>query len=547
MVKKGGSTVSDGFKKIIFFNRRNNQCGVHQYGVDTFDSIVKSSKYNFTYKAIDNYNDIESEFGKFDAYIYNYHPGTMDFLDVHQTRSDLVNVAIMHELYEEDYDNVSMDFFDFYIMGDPTLQTVRADLFGVPRNIVPAQLEAPHNLVPTIGTYGYANKHKRYDLIIKEVEREFNEAIIRINCPKGDFVFRDLSELESSLASSITKPGIKLHFTSNYMTKDETIKFLAQNDINLFFIETTRGVASSLDYALAAQRPIAITNSAMFRHLLAYNLPVTIEDNSLRLIIENGIKIFDRIYQDWSEESFIKRYNEIFDMIFSNAYTNSELISISNVGIKYNTILDDTARDFYEDTIGLLGETCPELITRKIPRANVQQAFTLDVIRSLIDPAKEDVNILCVGSYEDTAFETLQVIKTPNVNLFGIDTCINFDLETFYNLETTQKNFYDIIFSTSVLEHVAEDEPFIRQVYDLLKPGGIGIITVDFNDNYEPGFPKPHEDYRLYTKQDFIRLRSCLGPHNLIDQEDWDRDEYDFWYFGFNYAFATFTFQKLSS
>tara|TARA_R110001592_G_scaffold164953_4_gene399104 strand:+ start:1464 stop:2156 length:693 start_codon:yes stop_codon:yes gene_type:complete len=39
-----------------------------------------------------------------------------------------------------------------------------------------------------------------------------------------------------------------------------------------------------------------------------------------------------------------------------------------------------------------------------------------------------------------------------------------------------ESNFFDIVFSKSVIEHVSNTENFIREVYRVLKPGGVFIV-----------------------------------------------------------------------
>jgi SAM-dependent methyltransferase len=211
----------------------------------------------------------------------------------------------------------------------------------------------------------------------------------------------------------------------------------------------------------------------------------------------------------------------------------------------YNTLLDNTQRAIYGDTIKKLFTITPEMMSRKIPEANVQQAFIFDAVVAHAKDQESGIDILSVGCFEDTASDALMKLAEDNTRIEGIDPSINYDLNTFFNLPSTKKNKYDIIFSTSVLEHVEDDETFIKQVYELLKPGGVCFLTVDFNDNYKPGGAKPIEDFRLYTIKDLNRLLSLLGPHELIDKPQWHADSYDFWYGQHNYTFATLSFRKL--
>jgi len=207
----------------------------------------------------------------------------------------------------------------------------------------------------------------------------------------------------------------------------------------------------------------------------------------------------------------------------------------------FNRILDNAARVQYESVINKLFELVPDMMSRKIPEANVQQAFVLNTVQNLATQFKSP-KILCVGSYEDTAAAGL---KKLGYKLKEIDPAINFDLNRFFHRLFTRKRSYDIIFSTSVIEHVKDDELFIRQIAELLVQGGIAILTCDYNDHYKPGDPIPSEDFRLYTQKDFKeRLLPLLKDCSLVDEPQWDCPNPDFTYAGCRYTFATFVFRK---
>ena len=75
---------------------------------------------------------------------------------------------------------------------------------------------------------------------------------------------------------------------------------------------------------------------------------------------------------------------------------------------------------------------------------------------------------------------------------------------------------FDIIISTSVIEHVEDDEQFINEMAYLLRVGGSGILTCDFKDNYKKGDDIPDADYRFYTKKDLNErlLAKCSQLQN---------------------------------
>lgn len=205
-----------------------------------------------------------------------------------------------------------------------------------------------------------------------------------------------------------------------------------------------------------------------------------------------------------------------------------------------NRILTDEDRKMYSGLIGRMFETCPEMMSRKIADANVQQAFVLDTVLNILGGNYKDKSIISVGSFEDTAFEYLRI---KGANIIGIDPIYGYDLHTYKKVYNTK---FDIVFSTSVIEHVKNDEEFIADMCDLLLLNGIGIITTDFKNDYKVGDPLPYSDERLYTKYDLnARLRGIIQARgcDLLEEPNYDNKD-NFVYQGHHYSFATFVFKR---
>jgi len=208
--------------------------------------------------------------------------------------------------------------------------------------------------------------------------------------------------------------------------------------------------------------------------------------------------------------------------------------------ITMNTILTNEFRESLAPAIQELFVACPEIMSRKFERANVQQGFTYLTTKEV---SIYESKILCVGCFEDTAYETL---KIQGFNVFGIDPFINTSLDAFYKEANAAGILFDTIFSTSVIEHVEDDEVFLAQICKLLKPKGYGILTCDYKDGWKLGDPKPGEDFRLYTDFDMrVRLGKILKLNNcsLVGTPNYEFPP-DFDYGIHKYSFATLMFQK---
>lgn len=206
----------------------------------------------------------------------------------------------------------------------------------------------------------------------------------------------------------------------------------------------------------------------------------------------------------------------------------------------WNRLLLDRDRALYQGVIEEMFRVLPEGMPTKPPRANVQQAFMVNAIRVL---AKLEDEILCVGSFTDTAMDVLNRI---GYNIYGIDPhgAVNgIDLHTHW---TTHHKQYDLVFATSVIEHVPDDDLFFDEMCKSVKPGGYGLLTMDFREGWQIGEVTVGTVYRFYTLKDFEERFPAIMERNnceLLGPSDWT-GEPDFEWEGQTYCFATYVFRK---
>jgi hypothetical protein len=162
---------------------------------------------------------------------------------------------------------------------------------------------------------------KGLDLIIDKVQKEFDQAIIRINIAPTDF--GDPSgevgrHYVNNCSKKLNKTGIKLDVSHNFYSTTEYLNLLAKNTINCFFYQQVSGwvgISSAIDQAITVERPIAINNNVLFRHLFFLNDKMNIEYNSLKNIINNGVEHIKDLKHKWSEDVFVNRIEEILGTI----------------------------------------------------------------------------------------------------------------------------------------------------------------------------------------------------------------------------------------
>jgi SAM-dependent methyltransferase len=611
-------------KRILFVSHKKAQCGVYEFGKSISDVLQHSKRYQFVRVECSSFEQLSDAIAgnSPSAIIYNYYPSVLPWIVGHivsQVYISNINsikipqIGIIHEITQNIADSatnyrnrillcnilqLSNSLFDFYIGPDPTLLLRNLIVYKTGRLIPVYQNNFPVPSSPVIGSFGFGTPKKGFENIVKLVQQEFDEATIRFNIPAADFGDSNglhAREIVQRCKALITKPGIRLIVTHDYLDEKGMLDFLAQNTINVFLYEhdadSVRGLSSAVDNAMAVQRPLAISNGIMFRHLFDVNPSICVAKNSLKTIIQNGFAPLQKYYNQWNAENLLWEYERILDSIF-NKIQNPQKKKASLVkalrskyrrmllmpgktftwlrdsekaveddlqpdslvryepvqipaGISLNRILDDRFRQLYKPTVDLIKLLVPKTMSNKIERANVQQGFVFDTVYRYLS-AYKNPKLLCVGCYEDTASMSL---KKMGFEVEEIDPMLNYYLQEFVTKPTTVKSSYDIIFSTSVIEHDPDDESFIKCISDLMAPGGVAVITCDYKDGWKQGDPKPDVDARLYTQHDLKeRLLPLMSNCCLLDRPQWDCPDPDFNYLGkYQYTFATFVVKKISA
>ncbi len=336
-------------KTILFVTHTKKQCGVYQFGKDVFEAISKSKRYHFIKLECECLRELEKAVEQLtpDAIIYNFHPSVMPWLfkklfkGVYQSNIahiNVVQIGIIHEITQVIADGAKVrkkilitksntkilnSFFDFYICSDPTITLTKNFLFKTGRLIPYFQNETTSiiNLIPVIGSFGFATPNKGFENLVLRVQEEYDHALIRINMPFaefGDKVGENARRIAVNCAALVTKPGIKLNITHDFLNSQELLEYLSKNDLNVFNYQDKkgRGISSAADLALAVKKPIAVSDCPMFRHLLKANPGICLDYFSLKDIEEKGFNSLEGVSEKWTSNNLKVDYEFILNEIF---------------------------------------------------------------------------------------------------------------------------------------------------------------------------------------------------------------------------------------
>jgi hypothetical protein len=287
--------------KILFLNHKLQQCGVYQYGVRLYSILKKTSNIEYIYIEIENiyeYMSVIQEYSDVRAIIYNYHNVTMSWLNKHTIQKKVKNIGIPHES--------THDFFDVICEIDPTYIKTE-NIYPIPRPMfddvdeilksytpstpkIRGFIEYSEENVPIFGSFGFGITNKGFHRIVKIVNEQYTNAIIKFVIPipafgDGSYSYGMEQILTKCIENNTNK--LKILVTYDFFTNEDLLYFLKSNTMNIFLYDLmpNRSISSVIDYALSVNTPIGISDSHMFRHI--YSDDICLYKTSIRDCIEN--------------------------------------------------------------------------------------------------------------------------------------------------------------------------------------------------------------------------------------------------------------------
>src|ERR1700678_1487034 len=213
-------------QNIIFLNHKQKACGVYQYGYRSGKILQKSKAYNFIYVEVESETEFVSAIDTHNpiGIIYNYNPATMPWLSA-QVIKERYNNIVHYMLYHEG--NVN-NILNNYILYVDSTHIDTPNSFSIPRPLIDNNLSYPKNDIPIISSFGFGFEHKGFEKIIKLVNEQFDEAIIRLHIPHSFYADRNghrSVSVADRCRKGMKKDKIKLSITDNFLSDEDMLGF----------------------------------------------------------------------------------------------------------------------------------------------------------------------------------------------------------------------------------------------------------------------------------------------------------------------------------
>jgi hypothetical protein len=309
--------------KVLILTHDKENCGVFQFGKRVAQLASRSTKVEYIYRVVNSakeYHQILSE-ERPHYILYNWYPVTMRWLS-----DDMIRHYKWVRHYFMFHDGHIRAVYDKYVFFGAFDIVEGLDVHPTPVNIDHSKrvmLPRPlfdyentyeKNEIPHIGSFGLGGWHKGFPELVTLVGETFDEAVLTIRMPfafYGDEHGVEAKKIAAKCVEVNTNPDIQLNLTHEFINDLEMLDFLAKNDINVFLYGANHpGLSSVIDYALSVNRPLAITNSAMFRHIIKDE--ILVEKNSLVEILDRGIAPLEEFYDRWSTDKFVEALDALF-------------------------------------------------------------------------------------------------------------------------------------------------------------------------------------------------------------------------------------------
>lgn len=308
-------------KTVAIYTGPERQCGIHYYADTVIDILRNSEKYHYELVDVASAEEFDHHIKTQhpDAIVVNWHPWTMpwckpNLLDQYNVPKFLI---IGHASLA---DNLPFTV-DKFISIDPNHQPNQNYVAGIRpvKFYSDCEYHSPVTGRLAIGTSGIGHGIKNLEYLTDLIRLQHTGSYIidfRVHFSVGRYTDHDERKIRELLKHCQHRAGegIQISLTCRSFDDHSLVKWLNQNDINIFLYNNFNsiGVSASIDKALAAKKPIGINNTNFFRHI--YSNDIDIAENLLIDIIQKGTAPLEKYYQKWNPEALIQQYDNLVSL-----------------------------------------------------------------------------------------------------------------------------------------------------------------------------------------------------------------------------------------
>jgi hypothetical protein len=307
-------------RKIAIVMNNETNCGIHTYGLFSYNILKQSQKYKFMLLEVDGPQQFYDFYNEYiiDGIIWNHHPSTMPWLSEQVLASTGIPQYVI-----TGHDNYNIfPYVDHHFVCDPTFQATETHSpIGRPLIFYDDIVYSPPGEVLKIGSFGFGQHTKNFPRIIELVNEQFDEPVeVNINISYGAYVDMTggLAHRIADHCRSIAKPNVKVNITHDFIPDRHSLaKFLNNNDLNMFLYATQpgRGISSCVDSGLTAMKPMLLSDSNMYR-TMNWKSELLAEKNTIKDTIARGLEPTKEFRELWSNENYIKDFEKVLDRYY---------------------------------------------------------------------------------------------------------------------------------------------------------------------------------------------------------------------------------------
>lgn len=298
--------------KVLIINPQDERCGVFQFGKNFSEILTKSWKHNYSFHVFKDVQTLIEASNYYDAFIINWHEKLFPWLD-----DDLIAALKIPVAFIGGHDCYPLFVNKSHVLDATSCNEATSRSTPIPRPVRDFwPLPDPERV--TIGSCGFNFYSKNFHFIATIVAQSYDDALIRLHIsqhPHGDTIDGIEKTIQQELWR-LGKPNIDVEISTDFLTDEDLITFLSANTANVFlypeFLGQNRGLSSTIDKALAAKKPFAISDSTMYRHI-NHEKKFLLSHYALDDIISFGTKHIEPFWKEHSE----KRLIEVIDGIVS--------------------------------------------------------------------------------------------------------------------------------------------------------------------------------------------------------------------------------------